>query len=184
MQAAVEPAENRLAFLKRKLREKKVSLCMKLEQVQTTASSNNERSPAQELNDTTFLELFAGEAGLTEAVREAVRKVNIPVPGDIREGPRVVLVLDLKDNGTFKSLKSMIKRRQISWLHMALPCRSFSRAGRKDRWARARKLRSHSKPEGLDPALVARTAQLATLQYKVTTAGLALRILPTHSCGC
>lgn len=150
-------------------------------------------TPLHHLMPTTFLELFAGEAGLTEAVREAVRKVNIPVPGDIREGPRVVLVLDLQDNGTFKSLKSMIKRRQIRWLHMALPCRSFSRAGRKDRWARVRKLRSHSKPEGLDlknalvreaNLLAARTAQLATLQYKVPTAGLVLRILPAHSFGC
>lgn len=147
---------------------------MELEQVQATASSDKERSPAQELNDATFLELFAGEAGLTEAVGKA----NIPVmnPGDVREGPRVVLALDLKDNGTFKSLKSMIKRKQIRWLHMAPPCRSFSRARRKDRLARVRKLRSHSKPEGLDPKnalvreanlLAARTAQLAALQYKV-----------------
>ena len=174
MQATVESAEDRLAYLKSKLREKRVSLCMELTQVQTTASSNNERIVVQELNDTTFLELFAGEAGLTEAVRKA----GMPVmdPGDIREGPRVALMLDLTDNKTFKKLKSMIKCKKIRWLHMAPPCRSFSRARRRDRWARVRKLRSHSKPEGLEPKnalvmeanlLAARTAQLATLQHKV-----------------
>ena len=156
---------DRLAFLKQKLKEKKVShFALEFESRKRKFS---DMAKEEQLNDTWFLELFAGEAGLTAAVRRAA--------GDIRANDRTLSELDLTDNQTFKKIKQLIKRKKIRWLHLAPPCRTFTRARRSDRIARVRKLRSHSKPEGFDTTnplvkeanlLAARSAQLAALQHK------------------
>ena len=161
---------DRLAFLKQKLKEKKVShFALELESRKRKFSDMAE----EQLNDTWFLELFAGEAGLTAAVRRAGGLVH--TPGDIHVNDRTLSELDLTDNQTFKKIKQWIKRKKIRWLHLAPPCRTFTRARRSDRIARVRKLRSHSKPEGFDTTnplvkeanlLAARSAQLAALQHK------------------
>ena len=124
-----------------------------------------------------FLEIFAGEAGLTLEIKRV--GISVDDPGDVREGGRVVDGFDLLDTASFKKLKSKIKRKRYRWIHFAPPCKTFSRARRRDRFAKARALRSRQKPQGFDPKpqvvseanlLASRTAQLALLQWK--TGGL------------
>ena len=55
--------------------------------------------------------------------------------------------MDLLNNETFKTLKSKIKKGLTRWLHLAPPCKTFSRARRRDRLARVRKLRSVQHPQ-------------------------------------
>ena len=57
----------------------------------------------------------------------------------------------LLNNETFKTLKSKIKKGLVRWLHLAPPCKTFSRARRRDRLARVGKLRSVQHPEGFKP---------------------------------
>ena len=56
---------------------------------------------ADSLRDTAFMELFAGEAGLTLAVKRVVGKVF--TPGDIVQSNRADVAMDLLDNGLFKA---------------------------------------------------------------------------------
>ena len=124
------------------------------------------------LKDVTFLELFAGEAGLTKAVQRAGGVVMDPV--DVNDNDATVN-FDLRKTGHFKKLKKLIKEKKVRWLHLAPPCKTFSRARRRDKYANARRLRSVQFPGGLEPKsalvkeanlLAARSAQLATLQMK------------------
>ena len=124
--------------------------------------------------DQCFMELFAGEAGLTQAVRR--EEMSVFEPGEIRVGGRIATGTDLLCNTTFKQLKSAIKQKKVRWLHTAPPCKTFSRARRRDQYAKARQLRSAQRPEGLEPktwrvkeanVLASRAAQLSLLQWKV-----------------
>ena len=119
------------------------------------------------------MELFAGEAGLTQAVN----RLGIPVfePGEIRTGGRIAVGTDLLSKETFKKLKTEIKSKKVRWLHTAPPCKTFSRARRRDKFAKARQLRSAQQPAGLEPKtwrvkeanlLASRAAQLSLLQWK------------------
>ena len=128
---------------------------------------------ADSLKDTAFMELFAGEAGLTLAVKRVVG--NVFTPGDIVQSDRAGVAMDLLDNGQFKALKSEIKKGRVRWLHLAPPCKTFSRARRRDGLARVKKLRSVQHPEGFKPhtklvaeanKLASRSAQLCGLQWK------------------
>lgn len=119
------------------------------------------------------MELFAGEAGLTLAVKREVG--NVFAPGDIVQSSHSEVTMDLLNNETFKTLKAKIKRGKVRWLHLAPLCKTFSRARRRNRLARVRKLRSAQHPEGFGPypklvadakKLASRSAQLCLLQWK------------------
>ena len=123
--------------------------------------------------DSTFMELFAGEAGLTRAVERRVGTVFNPA--DIQQNHFVKKTFNLLCKTAFKELKKKIKARQIRWVHLASPCKTFSRARRRDRHAKARILRTRTFPGGLWPrsklvqeanVLASRSAQIAALQHK------------------
>ena len=123
--------------------------------------------------DSTFMELFAGEAGLTRAVERRVGTVFNPA--DIQQNHFVKKTFNLLCKTAFKELKKKIKARQIRWVHLAPPCKTFSRARRRDRHAKARILRTRTFPGGLWPrsnlvqeanVLASRSAQIAALQHK------------------
>eukprot|EP00438_Fugacium_kawagutii_P014285 Skav215770 [mRNA] locus=scaffold106:569116:574315:+ [translate_table: standard] len=134
-----------------------------------------EPGAAEVEDDATFLELFAGEAGLTLAVKRCgLRTLE---PGEVRAEGRIQKSMDISCTATFKKLKKLIKQKKVRWVHFAPPCRTFSRARRKDRYAKIRVLRSVSKPAGLEPKtrlvteanlLASRSAQLALLQWKAS----------------
>ena len=168
--AAVESIENRLVWLRQKLQAAKDKHALNSE------ISRNHDSPHNDefgLNDTAFLEIFAGAAGLTSAVKR-VGGVAISAC-DINSDTAEVKVFDLTNNACFKEVKTLLKRKKVRWLHLAPPCKTFSKARKRDKWAKVRKLRSRAKPDGLEPKtplvreanlLASRSAQLATIQLK------------------
>eukprot|EP00435_Cladocopium_sp_Y103_P045468 s273_g13.t1 len=88
----------------------------------------------------TFEELFAGEAGLTRAVgRIGGERVQIRRPQDTKYGH------DITDDREFLE---MMDAETPDWRHMAPPCRTFTKARRKDRHGTVAVLRSDSRPEG------------------------------------
>ena len=99
--------------------------------------------------DVQFLELFAGEAGLTRAVKR--RGIAVPSPGDVHTGQSNRRPLDLTKLADFKELKKLIKKKQVRWVHFAPPCRTFPRARRTDQLMKLRRLRTEDAPEGLNP---------------------------------
>ena len=116
---------------------------------------------------------FAGEAGLTRTVERRVGTVFNPA--DIQQNHFVKKTFNLLCKTAFKELKKKIKGRQIRWVHLAPPCKTFSRARRRDRHAKARILRTRTFPGGLWPrsklvqeanVLASRSAQIAALQHK------------------
>ena len=127
--------------------------------------------------DAVFLELFAGEAGLTKAVQKLGYKVL--EPGDINVGGNVKVQLDLRNNNHFKALKKLIKTKQVRWLHLAPPCKTFSRARRSDGLMRLKRLRNRGAPRG--PRAEVRSGQGSKpFSRKSSTAGLA----PVQIGGC
>ena len=117
-------------------------------------------------------------SSLVKQGSQAVSRLNIPVfePGEIRVGGCIAVGTDLLCNSTFKQLKTAIKKKRVRWLHTAPPCKTFSKARRRDRFAKARQLRSVQHPAGLEPKswrvkeanlLASRAAQLSLLQWKV-----------------
>ena len=122
-----------------------------------------------------FLELFAGAGGLTAAVR----RLGIPAfePHDLLKPDESGLekAYDLCNPAHFNELRATIRRGEIRWLHGGPPCKTFSRARRSDKFAKARILRSDRFPEGLKPRpykvieanlLASRMARLARCIYK------------------
>ena len=122
-----------------------------------------------------FLELFAGAGGLTAAVR----RLHLPAfePQDLLKPDESGFNkhFDLSLDEHFKELRSLIRKGNIRWLHGAPPCKTFSRARRSDKLARARVLRSDEVPEGFEPKpqivkeanlLASRMARLARCVYK------------------
>lgn len=123
--------------------------------------------------DATFLEIFAGEAGLTNAVKRA----GLPCLKvlDIHRDTDNVIEFDLAKQEPFKKLKKLLRRGRVRWLHLAPPCKTFSKARRRDRFARVKQLRSRQCPEGCNPKpaivreanlLASRSAQLAKIQLR------------------
>ena len=172
--ATVESAVDRLAELRAKLR--KVQARRGFTNAFTTSGENSppsDKADNTDLKDATFLELFAGEAGLTAAVNRAGMVTLQCVDVD---GVGVELQqFDLLKAGPFKKIKELLKSGKVRWLHMAPPCKTFSCARRSDRFGKVKKLRSRKHPEGFEPKprvvregnlLAARSAQLAMLQYK------------------
>jgi len=163
---------DRLAVLRKKLKEVKElhAYNSSVSKKRSLDSSNSEAG----LKDATFLEIFAGAGGLTAAVRKA--GLDTISACDIDSASSHVRSFDLLSNSSFKEIKKLIKRQKVRWLHLAPPCKTFSRARRRDRWAKVKKLRSATKPQGFEPKprlvreanlLASRSAQLSRLQYKV-----------------
>eukprot|EP00435_Cladocopium_sp_Y103_P016613 s3999_g4.t1 len=86
--------------------------------------------------DRTLMELFAGFGGLTQAVRD----LGLPVkePQDTRFGHDIA-----SDEGFLAVLEA-----KADWKHMALPCRTFTKARRQDAHGRTKRLRTEGHPEG------------------------------------
>ena len=97
-----------------------------------------------------FWELFAGKGGVTKAVREALAGTGHQVwdPLD-KHGARESW--DLTEDDVFIETLEKIRKHRPMWIHMAPPCRTFTRArdGRRD--GGPGRLRSDAKPEGWGP---------------------------------
>ena len=105
-QAAEVDVEKKLTLLRERLKRRAVD-------IEFDAGKRARTLPPKEVGDSMvsqdhcFMELFAGEAGLTQAVS----RLGIPVfePGEIRTGGRIAVGTDLLCKETFKKLKSEIK---------------------------------------------------------------------------
>ena len=89
----------------------------------------------------TFLELFAGFAGLSLAIAECMRYANV-LTHDIKTG------MDLLDEDDFMETHRMCEFHNVDWVHMAPVCRTMSRARRNDRHGKVKTLRTDDRPEG------------------------------------
>ena len=123
--------------------------------------------------DDVFFELFAGDAGLTRAVKRLPGRVLDP--RDVTTTGRAQTGVDLSNKTVFVNLKKLIKHRQVRWVHFSPPHRTFSKVKRKDRNAGAKRLRTARQPSGVGQKsrpikeanlMAARSAQLALLQWK------------------
>lgn len=154
--AAEDDIERRLTLLRERLKQR-------ASKTEFVANKRARTSPPEEfegetVQDRCFMELFAGEAGLTQAVRRQNTRRD---PGWGRIAVGTVL------------LCNAIKLRKVRWLHAAPPSKTFSRARRRDKYAKARQLRSVQCPDGIEPktwrvkeanVLASRAAQLSRLQ--------------------
>ena len=78
-----------------------------------------------------FLEIFAGVANLTAAVR----RVNMPVldPLDVQDATYAFLKnFDLLRNKDYRAIKKLIQCRILRWVHFVPPCATFSRGRDRD----------------------------------------------------
>ena len=94
-----------------------------------------------------FLELFAGEAKLTQAVRDAGCSVETPLEKRSTAGAHSRL--DFTAPEVFSEINKKARQQQYKWIHAAPPCSSFSRARRTDKWGSVPILRSDEFPMGL-----------------------------------
>ena len=89
----------------------------------------------------TFLELFAGLAGLSLAVSEAMQYATV-LTHDIKLG------MDLLEEDDFMETHRLCEVHDVDWVHMAPVCRTMSRARRNDKHGRVKTLRTDDRPEG------------------------------------
>ena len=103
------------------------------------------------------MELFAGRAMLSEAVRGS-KGLDVLAPSDLYTADEA----DLRDKTVLARVVDRLER-DVFWVHMAPPCRTFSRARK-----RAKVLRSAVRPEGdgNDPDL-AEANELAAITFAV-----------------
>ena len=142
--------EDRLAILRQRLGElKQLHFSKNSNSATSTKRKQPDKSDDTWQNDMTFLDFFAGEAGLTKAVMRA--GVAVLQAHDIHGNGLNEKTFDLTKTEPFKQSKKLLRTNKVRWLHLAPPCKTFSRARRKDRFAAVRKLRSKAKPQGLDP---------------------------------
>lgn len=117
----------------------------------------------------TFAELFAGQAGLTTAVQGICGPhVKVKDPHDELFGG------DLAQDREFLEMVEEPAETAPDWKHMAPPCRTFTKARRKDKHASVKQLRSDKKPEGFGceetteaNLLADRTAALGERQVEI-----------------
>ena len=81
----------------------------------------------QDVMDHTFLELFAGVAGLTAAVERAGGKVQSPLDAHDATYTRCTGV-DLTKPSQVAAVLKLIKAGKVAWVHLAPPCSTFSKA--------------------------------------------------------
>ena len=84
------------------------------------------RLPQSDLGRSGLVEVFSGVAGLTAAVRRQGGDANI-----IQD--EFTTVFDITINDHFQNLKKMTRGKKVRWLHGAPPCRTFSRARKRDK---------------------------------------------------
>ena len=114
-------------------------------------------------NNRRLLEIFAGTANLTAAIRR--RSMPTYEPEDIILGE-----FDLTNPQVFQKVAKSIKPGHIRWLHLAPPCATFSRArrdglrerGPKGVWARRQKREKLQEADMLAKI----TFQLAMMQLR------------------
>ena len=116
-----------------------------------------------------FWELFAGFCGLSLAISAAMAGAAIVIePLDAYRGD------DLLQDETFNKTTRKCRMDNVTWLHMAPPCRTFTKARRSDKHGTVKTLRTLERPEG-DPnsqetveanLLASRCAMLAIQQWK------------------
>ena len=94
-----------------------------------------------------FLELFAGEAKLTQAVQDAGCQTETPL--EKRSTVGVQARLDFTSPDVFNEINKKARQQRYKWIHAAPPCSSFSRARRTDKWGSVPVLRSDEFPMGL-----------------------------------
>lgn len=105
------------------------------------ATDDKRRSGVERLP--VFAELFARYAGLTRAIQdECAGAAQVRSPHDEMYGS------DLGNDQEFTSLIEEEEEEAPDWCHMAPPCRTFTKARRKDRHGHVKQLRSERKPEG------------------------------------
>ena len=126
-----------------------------------------------EQSEAGFLGLFAGAAGLNRAVQARGARV-LAVP-DTQFAKKLGNGSDLLDLSVFRSLRLLVREGKVRWLHAAFPRSTFSKARSVGHSAKAKQLRTASRPQGLAPRpkrvveanlLAARTAQLARAQRR------------------
>jgi len=97
-----------------------------------------------------FLELFAGAGGLTAAVARLGLPVHQPVDVRSTQGEVIDLVGgDLLDPRVYRYYVQLARKGKVRWLHGGPPCKTFTKARRRDKFGTARVLRSDQHPEGL-----------------------------------
>ena len=113
-----------------------------------------------------FAELFAGQAGLTTAVQEICGHL-----AGTRDPHDELMGSDLSNDQEFLAMVEEPAESVPDWKHMAPPCRTFTKARRKDEHANVKSLRSDRRPEGFGckdtteaNLLADRTAELAEKQ--------------------
>jgi hypothetical protein len=94
-----------------------------------------------------FIELFAGAGGLTLAIN----KLKLPTlhAMDVAAPSGDVEYEDLRKESTYRKYLDIAKSGKVRWMHGAPPCKTFSRARRRDRYGSAAILRSDQFPQGL-----------------------------------
>ena len=120
-----------------------------------TIANNDAELPNADLNETRFIEFFAGDGGLTQAVKAA--GVPVDEPQDLATGG-----VDFSKEDELNGVRNYLHELHVNGtkliLHFAPPCATFSRA--RDRSWRTR-LRSTARPQGLPGCGAAcRTANL------------------------
>jgi len=90
-----------------------------------------------------FAELFAGFAGLTEAVKSICAEV-----ADVTEPHDKFYGSSLENDQEFLEMNEQDPEETADWKHFAPPCRTMTKARRHDRHGKVRKLRSSARPEG------------------------------------
>lgn len=116
-----------------------------------------------------FAELFAGFAGLTEAVRSMCADVaTVCEPHDKFYGSA------LEDDKEFLEMDEQDPDETADWKHFAPPCRTMTRARRSDQHGDVPTLRSDARPEGFGDKqtvqanlLADRTAHLSERQVRL-----------------
>ena len=123
----------------------------------------------------TFVELFAGVAGLSRAVQ--AKGLKVASLSDFDPTYKARTSFDLLKVSDFSRLFRFIKQQKVRWLHAAPPCKTFSRARRSDEFGCVKKLRPIGHPEGLGPPslrpwAVAGANKLANLTARLCRAQL------------
>ena len=85
---------------------------------------------------------------MTKAVMRA--GVAVLQACDIHGSSLNEMTFDLTKKEPFKQLK-LLRTNKVRWLHLAPPCKTFSRARRKDRFAAVRKIAFQVETSGTGP---------------------------------
>lgn len=88
-----------------------------------------------------FLELFAGVGGLSKVVAEVCSDcVEVLKPLDLYDA------WNIQEESHFNHVKNLVE--DVDWMHIAFPCKSFSRARRSDEHGTVEVVRTDLQPEG------------------------------------